>query len=105
MAMAPIPLVLLALRDAAILLFFFAASKPNRAVATTIVYLLVLSWILPWLLYAMNLNLLARIVLPLGRGNSAEQIASAAVQAGIAVWLACHRIQTHLSSYRRADWD
>jgi hypothetical protein len=105
MAMAPIPLVLLALRDAAILLFFFAASKPNRAVATTIVYLLVLSWILPWLLYAMNLNLLARIVLPLGRANSAEQIASAVVQAGIAVWLACHRIQTHFSSYRRADGD
>jgi len=37
--------------------------------------------------------------------NSATARLISAVQAGIAVWLACHRIRTHYSSYRRADGD
>jgi len=103
LAMTPIPSVLLAARDAAIFLFFAAASQPKRIAGTTIVYMLLLDWILPGLLHALGLNQVAGLLFPFGPGNSWAQCASALVQATLAGWLAYRRVQVNFSSYRRAD--
>jgi hypothetical protein len=103
LAMAPIPTVLLAARDAAIFLFFAAASQPRRVAGTTIVYMLLLYWILPGLLNALGLKQMAELVFPFGEGDSWAQVASALIQAGIAGWLAYRRVQVNFSSWRRAD--
>ena len=102
-AMAPVPLVLMLARDAGILMFFLAAPKPKRAEGTTLVYILVLDWILPGMLYAMNLDMLARLVLPLGEGNTSLQIVVALVQAGTVWWFAWRRIKERIASTRSAD--
>jgi hypothetical protein len=103
LAMTPIPSVLLAARDAAIFLFFAAAAQPKRVAGTTIVYMLLLDWILPGLLHALGLNQVAGLIFPFGPGNSWAQCASALVQATLAGWLAYRRVQVNFSSYRRAD--
>ena len=102
-AMAPIPLVLMLARDAGILMFFLAAPKPKRAEGTTLVYIVVLDWILPGVLHAMNLDVLARLILPLGEGNTWLQIAVALIQAGVVWWFAWQRINERISSTRAAD--
>lgn len=102
-AMAPIPLVLMLARDAGILMFFLAAPKPKRAEGTTLVYILVLDGILPGMLHAMNLDLLAGVVLPLGGDNPWLQTGVALVQAGVVGWLAWQRIAQRLAATRRAD--
>ncbi len=99
----PIPALFLVARDAGIFLFFAAAPQPKRVLGTTLVYMLLLYWIVPGLLGAMGLKDLSNLVLPFGTGNSWAQIASALVQAIIAGWLAYRRIQVNFSTYRRAD--
>lgn len=102
-AMAPIPFVLMLARDAGILMFFLAAPKPKRAEGTTLVYMLVLDWILPGMLHAMNLEVIARLVLPLGEGNAWLQIVVALAQAGLVWWFAWLRISARIASTRAAD--
>ncbi len=103
LAMTPIPSVLLAARDAAIFLFFAAAAQPKRVAGTTIVYMLLLDWILPGLLHAIGLTQAAGLIFPFGHGNSWLQSISALAQAILAGWLAYRRVQVNFSSYRRAD--
>lgn len=103
LAMTPVPSVLLALRDAAIFLFFAAAAQPRRVAGTTIVYMLLLDWILPGLLYAVGLTQAAELLFPFGHTNSWMQSLSALAQAALAGWLAYRRVQVNFSSYRRAD--
>ena len=101
--MTPVPSVLLAARDAAIFLFFAAAAQPRRVAGTTIVYMLLLDWILPGLLYAIGLTQAAGLIFPFGAGNPWLQCVSALAQAVFALWLAYRRIQVNFSTYRRAD--
>ena len=103
LALTPIPSVLLAARDAGIFLFFAAAVSPKRVVGTTIVYMLLLDWILPGLLRSFGLTQFAELVFPFGQGNSWALIASALLQAIVAGWFAYRRVQVNFSSYRRAD--
>lgn len=102
-ALSPLPSVLLAARDAGIFLFFAATTKPKRVAGTTLVYMLVMDWILPGLLYALGMNQLAEFVFPVGQGDALTQLVSALVQASVVGWLAYRRVQVNLSSYKRAD--
>jgi len=102
-ASTPIPLTLLVARDAGLLMLFLAAPSPKRAEATTLVYMLVLYWVLPGLLYAVDLAVVANMVLPLGSGNTWLQIPVALAQAVAVWWFAWQRVGQRLSSTRRAD--
>jgi hypothetical protein len=101
--MTPVSLVLLTARDAGLLLFFAAAPQPRRVVGTTLVYMLLLDWILPGLLDLLGLKLAAEMVFPLGPHPHWAQSASALAQALVAGWLAYRRVQVNFSSWRRAD--
>ena len=100
---AAVPWTLLTARDAAIFLFFSAASRPKRVVGTTLVYMLVLDWILPGLLAAMGFKALAEWVFPIVPGNFAAQCASALLQAVVAGIFAWHRMQANVSTYSSTD--
>ena len=62
--LAPIPLFLLVLRDAALYMFFALARQAKRAEAATIFYLLLLYWLVPMLLRASGAKRAADFVLP-----------------------------------------
>jgi hypothetical protein len=93
---APLPLLLLALRDCALYLFFsFGRPRRNWVEGATLLYLLVLYWILPALLRAMGAETLAGLVLPAFWKEDAA-LASAvilAAQAALTVALAASRWQ------------
>jgi hypothetical protein len=63
-AWTPFTLLLLAVRDIGLLYFFSFGDKPQRAVLTTTVYLLLLYWLLPALLAVAGLAALAILVMP-----------------------------------------
>ncbi|MGC3982746.1 MAG: hypothetical protein QM808_15965 [Steroidobacteraceae bacterium] len=96
--LAPIPLTLLAARDAGILMFFLAAPQPKRAVGTTIIYIVILSWILPFMLNAMDMPRLSQFILPFGNGSTALQLTGATLQAIIALALAWRRIRNSFTA-------
>lgn len=81
---APFALVLLATRDAGILVFFALARKPRRVEAATLVYILLLSWILPGLLALVGLGTVASFVMPLGSLDGPRSAFVMAVHAAIA---------------------
>jgi hypothetical protein len=89
--LAPIPLFLLVLRDAALYTFFILARQPRRADAATLFYLLLLYGLLPTLLRAIDATALADFVLPAFWERPGQASAVAAVQAGIVVALALWR--------------
>lgn len=62
--LAPLPLALLATRDAALFLFFAFARQPRRAEAAALFYLLLLYWLVPMLLRAVGLQGVSDLVLP-----------------------------------------
>jgi hypothetical protein len=99
--LTPIPLTLLAARDAGLLLFFAAAPKPRRVLGTTLVYILLLNWVIPWLLHSLDLHFLAQLSFPVGAGNGALEIVSALAQACIACGLAYRRTAARLASTAR----
>lgn len=103
LALAPVAFVLLAARDASILLFFAAATQPRRVVGTTLVYMLLLDWIIPGLLLAFGFDALSALIFPLGQGNAWAKCAVALAQACLAGWLAWRRVQANFSTWRRAD--
>jgi hypothetical protein len=59
-----VPLLLLAVRDAAIFMFFALARQPRRAEAAAIFYLALLYWLIPMLLRTAGANGIADFVLP-----------------------------------------
>ncbi len=63
-SLAPLPLFLLLLRDAAIYLGFSFARRPRRVDAVVLLYLALLYLVVPWLLHAAELPGLAYLVLP-----------------------------------------
>ena len=62
--LAPLPLLLFAVRDAALYLFFALAKAPRRAEATMLFYLLLAYWLVPMLLNAAGMKALSELVLP-----------------------------------------
>jgi hypothetical protein len=100
---APLALVLLAARDACILLFFASAPQPKRAVGTTLIYLLILYCVLPLLFAAMKLPLVQQIVLPLGEGNDLLQVLIASVHAAVAGALAVRRLRERFAAVTPSD--
>jgi hypothetical protein len=89
--LAPVPLFLLASRDAAIYLFFAFARQPRRAETATIFYLLLLYWLLPMLLRAAGGNTAGDLVLPPFWERPGYAAAIAAVQAAAAISAAVWR--------------
>ena len=98
-AFAPLAFAFLTLRDGAILVFFAASERPRRAVAATLIYILVLDWLLPALLAAMGLPQLARIVLPLSRAGEGLSLPTliAVAQSVLACWLAVRRVRLRVA--------
>ncbi len=88
--LAPVPLFLLAARDAALCLFFAFARQPRRAEAAALFYLLLLYWLVPMLLRAMGAKGVADLVLPpfWERPGFAAMVAAvqAAAMIAAAVW-------------------
>ena len=62
--LAPVPLFLLAARDAALCLFFTFARQPRRAEAAALFYLVLLYWLVPMLLNSAGAKGIADLVLP-----------------------------------------
>ncbi len=86
--LAPIALMLFAVRDAAIFQFFALARQPRRVVAATLFYLLLLYGLLPGLLKAGGAGAVAQFVLPPLTDSPAFTTAVMAVQAAAAIALA-----------------
>ncbi|MBS0336387.1 MAG: hypothetical protein JSS40_06175 [Proteobacteria bacterium] len=96
--LAPVPLVLLAVRDAALYMFFALARQPRRAEAATIFYLLLLYWLVPMLLRAAGAQGLSDLVLPPFWARPGFAAAVAAVQAGIVIAAALWRWRKNYGS-------
>jgi hypothetical protein len=93
--LAPIPLLLLAIRDAAILMFFALARQPRRAEAAAIFYLALLYWLVPMLLRSAGAKGLADVVLPPFWERPGFAAMIAAMQAAVAVAAALWRWRTN----------
>ncbi len=96
--LAPIPLILLATRDAAIFMFFALARQPRRAEAATVFYLLLLYWLVPMLLNAAGAKGLADLVLPPFWERPGFAGAVAAVQAAAVIAAALWRWRKNYGS-------
>ena len=92
--LAPVAVMLFAVRDAAIFQFFALARQPRRVEAATAFYLLLLYGIVPALLKAMGADFVADLVLPPLFKNPALATAIVAAQAGLAIALAYWRWRT-----------
>lgn len=62
---APFTLALMVLRDACILLFFTFSRNAKRALGATVLYLAVIDLLLPFLMYAAELDIVAYFFLPM----------------------------------------
>jgi len=96
--LAPIPLILLATRDAAIFMFFALAREPRRAEAATVFYLLLLYWLVPMLLNVAGAKGIADLVLPPFWERPGFAGAVAAVQAAVVVAAALWRWRKNYGS-------
>ena len=91
LALAGLPLTwaLLALRDLALACAIHWGPRARRAESTTLVVLVVLNLVLPWLLHAAGLSALAGLLQPLGaEGGGWLGAGIAALQAAAAVFVA-----------------
>lgn len=98
-ALAPLALFLLAVRDSAIFMFFALARQPRRVEAATIFYLVLLYWLVPLLLRTAGAKGLADLVLPPFWDQPGFATMIAAVHAAAAVAAALWRWRTN---YRRS---
>ena len=89
MAVFPLVSFLAGVRDAGVLVFLALASRPRRVEGTTLLYLVLLWWVVPGLLAVMGLDAAAALVLPGGLSGVAGVVAMAAqvvlVGAGVAL--------------------
>lgn len=65
----PVAMFLMALRDAGLLTFFALSPRARRVEGTTLVYILLLSWILPTLFTVMGLEAVSRLLVPFKMGG------------------------------------
>lgn len=98
---APLALMLAAARDCAILVFFASSARPRRVEAVTLVYLVLLWWLVPGLLAALGLGTLAQVVNPFATLNGATAALVMGVQAAIAAALAAWRWNRHYGGQGR----
>lgn len=96
--LAPVPLVLLAVRDTALYMVFALARQPRRAETATIFYLLLLHWLVPMLLNAAGAKGIADLVLPPFWERPGFAAAVAAVQAVAVVAVAAWRWRKNYGS-------
>ena len=96
--LAPMPLFLLAARDAAIYMFFALARQPRRAEAATIFYLALLYGLLPALLRAAGAGGVADFVFPPFWERPGFATGVAAVHAAAAIAAALWRWRTNYGS-------
>ena len=89
--LAPVAVMLFAVRDAAIFQFFALARQPKRVIAATVLYLLLLYMVVPGLLNALGGEVLAQLVLPPLVKSPATTTMVMLVQAAIAIALAYWR--------------
>ncbi len=94
----PLTLLLLALRDIALLYFFSFTDKRRNVEVAVIVYLGMLYWLIPALLSALGLGPLANLILPPLLSNPTLALVVAALQAVIAAWLAIARWRKRLGA-------
>jgi len=83
-------LAILACRDAAILYFFALGSRPRRVEMTAVVYVLMLDWVIPGILGAMDMVVMAGVVFPVLLGGP-HAVVVGLVQLGIALALCVMR--------------
>jgi hypothetical protein len=93
--LAPMPLFLLAARDAGIYMFFALARQPRRVEAATLFYLALLYWLVPMLLRTAGAEGLANLVLPPFWVQPAYATSIAALQAAAAIAAALWRWRTN----------
>lgn len=96
--LAPVPLFLLAARDAALCMFFASARQPRRAEAATLFYLLLLYWLVPMLLRTAGMQGLADLVLPPFWERPGYAAGVAAVQASLMIAAATWRWRSNYGS-------
>jgi len=89
----PLKLWLFAMRDIALLHFFSMSRSPGRAGWTTMVYLVVIYWLVPQLLSLTKVDLLIALFVPWSGAYPAWEVIGALVQAVVVGWLALHRWQ------------
>ena len=89
--LAPLPLLLLALRDTAIFMLFAFAARPRRVEAAAILYLVLLYGLVPAILRAIEADTLADLVLPPFWDRPGYAATIAAVHAALAVSAAVWR--------------
>jgi hypothetical protein len=99
---APLALVLLAARDCALLVFFASAPRPRRVEAATLLYLFLLSWVIPALLGAVGLGPVAKLLMPLTSVDGPEAAIIMGVQAAIVAGLAAWRWRRNYGQALRA---
>ena len=92
--LAPIAVMLFAVRDAAIFQFFALARQPRRVAAATMIYLILLYGIVPGLLKVMGADFVADLILPPLFTKPALATAIILVHVGIAIALAHWRWRT-----------
>ncbi len=83
----PIPIVLLMVRDIAIILFVNYAKNSKRAFSLSLVYLTFLYAIIPAIFLQMNFTLMAGVFLPLFTNNLAVSIIFSGLQAAVVGYL------------------
>ena len=98
LVLAPLPLLLLAVRDAALFLFFAFARQPRRAETAALFYLVLLYWLVPMLLRAVGLEGVSDLVLPPFWERPGVATAVAAVQAAAMVAAAAWRWRKNYGS-------
>jgi hypothetical protein len=79
----PIASVLFLVRDVGLLVFFALARKPGRVEGVTLLYIVLLGWILPGLLRAVGLGPLATALMPIGRLDGWQAALVVAAQVAI----------------------
>ncbi|MBI1891222.1 MAG: hypothetical protein HYS18_11280 [Burkholderiales bacterium] len=90
MGYLPLVLALMLLRDVCVFLFFAFSAKPRRVEGTTLLYLIVINGLLPFLAKTLGLNALYTFLLPFGEnqglGNVAVMAMHAAIAGALVVW-------------------
>jgi hypothetical protein len=95
LVLAPVPLFLLAVRDAAIYMFFALARQPRRAETATLFYLILLYWLVPMLLRTAGGERVADLVLPPFWAQPGYAALIAALQAAAVIAAALWRWRTN----------
>lgn len=87
LAAYPVALVLFLVRDTGLLAFFCLGPKPRRVEGVTLLYIVLLDWVLPALLRAIGLGAVATALVPIGVLDGWQAALVSAIQAAL-VWAA-----------------